>query len=109
MKKMLFISAVMLFLAFTGCSSKPNTSDRIIPVSDISKEAINKASVKGRYIEPFYVLNAPEDSAKYGEFNDYGYWGGGTWLDVPNNPAGYWVYVKPYWIVFKKSSAPRRG
>ncbi len=48
-----------------------------------------------------YILSAPEDEATYGSFKDYGYWGGGSWGGIIHNPRGFWVYVSPYWLVFK--------
>jgi hypothetical protein len=90
-----------------GCSivlsekSGAGTPDRVIPVKDIPNDVVEKGTVKGKYSDLIYVLKVPEDKASYGEFNDYGWWGGGAWAGVKDNPAGYWVYVDPYWLVFK--------
>ena len=59
-----------------------------------------RASVNGKYNELLQVLNCPSDRAQYGEFNDYGYWGGGAWCGKKGK-AGFWVWVAPNWYIWK--------
>ncbi|OHB77390.1 MAG: hypothetical protein A2Z34_11690 [Planctomycetes bacterium RBG_16_59_8] len=79
--------------------------ERVIPIGTIDQEIVEKAKVDGKYDELIYVLKVPEDKASYGEFKDWGHWGGGAWAGVSDNPAGYWVYVEPYWLVFKNKTS----
>ena len=58
------------------------------------------AAAGGKYTNLIQTLDCPEDKSSYGEFNDYGYWGGGQWHDKQGS-AGYWVYVAPKWHVWK--------
>lgn len=57
------------------------------------------ASANGKYVQLVQELTCPSDSAKYGNFNDYGYWQGGTWCGQ-TGMAGYWVWLKPTWYVW---------
>lgn len=61
-----------------------------------------QATVGGKYSGLIMVLNCPADQGTYGQFNDWGYWGGGsgTWCNQPAK-AGHWVYVAPNWYVWK--------
>ncbi len=101
MNKKIF-SAILLVVAVVALSAPQE--DRVIPPSKISKDIIEKGNVNGKYTDLFYVLKVPEDKGSYGAFSDYGWWKGGSWAGVKDTPAGYWVYVEPYWLVFKNSS-----
>jgi len=45
------------------------------------------------------VMNCARDQRTYGEFRDYGWWGGGPWCGQMGK-AGYWVWVAPNWYVW---------
>jgi hypothetical protein len=65
-----------------------------------------EASVNGKYVNLLQVMNCPKDGAKYGNFKDYGYWGGGPWCNQTGKP-GFWVWVAPNWYVWaNKTSSP---
>jgi hypothetical protein len=52
-------------------------------------------------------IQVPADAASYGEFHDYGYWAGSEWAGYHDLPAGYWVYVYPYWYIWRdRTSVP---
>lgn len=59
-----------------------------------------QASVQGKYYNLIQVLNCPADGGKYGNFKDYGWWGGGPWCGKQGK-AGYWVWVAPSWYIWK--------
>ncbi|MEM9534173.1 MAG: hypothetical protein AAGA40_00730 [Cyanobacteria bacterium P01_E01_bin.45] len=58
-------------------------------------------SANSRYSGLVQVMTCPEDRGTYGEYNDYGYWGGGAWCDQTGE-AGYWVYSYPNWYVWER-------
>lgn len=68
-------------------------------------EIPDAASVSGKYSELVQVMNCPKDGSSYGNFRDYGYWGGGAWCGQQGK-AGYWVWVAPNWYVWKQKGAP---
>ncbi len=70
----------------------------------MAEEAPPEASVNGKYSELIQVLPCPRDGGSYGEFRDYGHWGGGAWCGQTGK-AGYWVWVAPNWYVWKHKGA----
>ena len=61
--------------------------------------AADASSANGKYTNLIQTLTCPADSAKYGSYSDYGYWGGGPWCGQQGK-AGYWVWVSPTWYVW---------
>lgn len=64
------------------------------------EEAPPQASVDGKYSGLLQVMYCPQDRGSYGDFRDYGHWGGGAWCGQTGK-AGYWVWVAPNWYVWK--------
>jgi len=75
--------------------SKENATKRQ-PYSHIP----NKASLNGKYRYLLQKLRCERDRQSYGEHRDYGYWSGGPWCGQQGK-AGYWVWVEPYWYVWR--------
>ena len=63
------------------------------------------ASVNDKYSGLVQVLSCPQDAATYGQFRDYGYWGGGAWCGQ-SGQAGFWVWVAPNWYVWSYQVPP---
>ncbi len=63
----------------------------------------DRSSADGKYTDLRQVLECSKDRASYGEFNDYGYWGGGPWCGQQGK-SGYWVYLYPSWYVWGKKA-----
>ncbi|OAI48120.1 hypothetical protein AYO44_07980 [Planctomycetaceae bacterium SCGC AG-212-F19] len=59
-----------------------------------------RAHAEGKYAKLLRRLRAPQDKQSYTEFRDYGYYQACDWNGFTNIPAGYWVYVYPYWYVW---------
>lgn len=70
-----------------------------MPVPKGARNQAFTASANGKYVTLVQELTCPSDSAKYGNFNDYGYWEGGAWCGQ-TGAAGYWVWLKPTWYVW---------
>jgi secreted protein with Ig-like and vWFA domain len=64
------------------------------------EQAEAKASVDGKYKNLLRIVEAPEDGAAYGEWNDYGRWDETSYRGQNNLPQGYWVYVSPHWYIW---------
>lgn len=77
----------------------------VLTISSFSVSARVKSdgtkSAGGKYENLIQVLPCPSDKAKYGEFNDYGYWEGGSWCGQSGR-SGYWVWASPKWYVWEK-------
>ncbi|MGR8933155.1 MAG: hypothetical protein ACU837_02045 [Gammaproteobacteria bacterium] len=70
------------------------------PVAAQKSAGVTK-SAGGKYENLIQVLPCPADKAKYGEFNDYGYWAGGPWCGQMGR-SGYWVWLSPKWYIWEK-------
>ena len=68
-------------------------------------EAPPEASVNGKYSGLLQVMYCPKDKGSYGDYRDYGHWGGGAWCGQ-RGKAGYWVWVAPNWYVWKYKGPP---
>lgn len=70
-----------------------------------SPAAMRAATREGKYADLLKVLEVPGDLPTYGDFHDWGWWGGTSWAGQ-TVPPGYWVYVYPHWFVFKTQRRP---
>ena len=59
------------------------------------------ASANQKYSNLIQVLNCPNDRSQHDEFDDYGYWSGGSWCGQTGK-AGYWVWVYPNWYIWQE-------
>ena len=64
------------------------------------------ASVNGKYSDLIQTVNCPSDSTTYGEFYEWGYWGGTSWCGQTTQP-GYWVWVEPNWHIWRNVGTSR--
>jgi hypothetical protein len=56
---------------------------------------------RSRYRTLLRKIEAPNDQATFGDFYDYGYWSGTSYLGQNELPPGYWVYLAPNWYIFR--------
>ncbi|MBL8796581.1 MAG: HEAT repeat domain-containing protein [Planctomycetia bacterium] len=61
----------------------------------------------GKYTRLVRRLKAPEDYRTYSEYRDYGFYQACMWGGHINVPAGYWVYVQPYWYIWSERQEPK--
>ena len=75
--------------------------DNLKPISAVESLAqlSPEASAYDSYHNLLQVLTCPQDRSQYGDFYDYGYWGGGAWCGQTGS-AGYWVWVAPDWYIW---------
>jgi hypothetical protein len=65
-----------------------------------------KARVQGKYKVLLRQIKAPEDRAAHSEFQDLGLRQSTEWKGQRGLPIGYWVYVYPYWYIWRDVAAP---
>jgi len=65
-------------------------------------------SAGGKYRDLIKSFDCERDRAKYGSYQDHGYYRAIRWCghDVP---AGYWVWVAPRWYVWKRTTKTAAG
>ncbi len=67
--------------------------------------ALKAARVNGKYEMLLRQIRVPDDVDNYSEFNDYGHYQGTSYANYNDLPSGYWVYVAPYWYIWRDLSA----
>jgi len=72
-----------------------------VPASDWAK-----ARVGGKYKVLLRQIKAPEDRATHSEFQDLGLRNSTEWKGQRDLPPGYWVYVYPYWYIWRDVASP---
>lgn len=75
---------------------------REVSPRDINPRILRRATVNAQYFAILRILHCPEDKSGYGEFHDWGKWNGTEWHGYRSLPPGYWVYVYPYWFIWRK-------
>jgi antitoxin component YwqK of YwqJK toxin-antitoxin module len=69
-------------------------------------QALERASVGGKYSDLAVRIVAPDDQAGYGDFHEYGPYSATDYLGQREIPSGYWVYVHPWWFVWRTVREP---
>jgi len=69
--------------------------------------ALKKATAGGKYQMLLRQIKVPADRDSYGDFSDYGSYGATDYALYRDLPAGYWVYVAPYWYIWRDVKAQR--
>jgi hypothetical protein len=64
-------------------------------------QSLAKAKVDGKYNTLLKRIKVENDFRQYAEFSDYGYYASTSYATYVDLPAGYWVYVYPYWYIWK--------
>ncbi len=65
------------------------------------QESLEKARVDGRYAMLLRQVKVEKDFEKYGAFRDVGPRTVTDYAGLTGLPAGYWVYVYPYWYIWR--------
>jgi hypothetical protein len=76
------------------------------PSNQAEGEALRTPNVKGKYKNLLRVVSAPGDVGPYGQFHDFGFWNGTSYLGHDKLPQGYWVYVAPTWYLWGDEQKP---
>ncbi len=68
------------------------------------KELLAKARVGGKYKTLLKRIKVEGDYRSYSYFNDFGYYQSTGYAGHENLPAGYWVYVYPFWHIWESEN-----
>jgi hypothetical protein len=88
---------------------EPAGSPGVPPPELEPAEAAAKATLGGKYRTLLMKVHARLDYLVYGAFSDYGYSKTPEYLGQTGLPEGYWVYVYPWWYIFKDRIRDRGG
>jgi hypothetical protein len=101
-----WIAIVLLMTAIIG--GRAALSQQALPI----EESLKKARVNGKYAMLLRQIKVPKDYDTYKEFNDLGLRDVKEYGDVKDLPKGHWVYVYPYWYIWRDVAAtpkPKRS
>ncbi len=82
------------------------------PKAASPEDALKKARVEGKYEMLLAQIKVEGDSKTYGEFRDLGLKTRKEYAGHKNLPRGHWVYVNPYWYIWRDLTAnakPKRA
>lgn len=77
-------------------------------VADL-EASLKKARVDGKYRLLLRQIKAPDDEKEHGAFRDLGYQVRSEYAGQKDLPAGHWVYVAPYWYLWKEQTSVARA
>ncbi len=89
-----------------GWQTKVTAEDCLVCDPDTGPSLVismHSHDVNGKYTDLITQFDCPADAATYGSFKDWGYWAGGDWCGA-RRPAGYWVWKKGSWAVWRKKA-----
>jgi hypothetical protein len=69
------------------------------------EDSLKKARVDGKYQMLLRQLKVEKDDKTYGDFKDLGFSNRKDYAGHTDLPAGHWVYVKPYWYIWRDLAA----
>lgn len=73
-----------------------------VEAATVPEETMMKAANgwHGVYKNLLVVLHAPEDEVQFTQFSEFGWKDAFPYKEYGAQPAGWWVYVAPYWFVW---------
>ena len=112
-----WLGPVLLFgLLAAGCGwvlTRGGPSATAAPSDEANLEqALKRAAVDGKYRMLLAQIKVETDRAQYGEFRDLGLRDRKEYGEHKGLPKGYWVYVAPYWYIWRDLTSvqrPKRG
>jgi beta-lactamase regulating signal transducer with metallopeptidase domain len=112
--------AVLAFVALLAAAALPGWSVRLAADEPEKKrdakpsptapkalppdEALKKARCDGKYVMLLRQIKVASDAERYGSFRDEGFRQRTEYAGHQDLPAGHWVYVAPYWYIWRDRS-----
>jgi hypothetical protein len=99
--------AALMFSVVPGTSREaPSKQDTKAEAEEKALiESFKKAMVNGKYQTLLRQFKVADDKDNYGDFSDYGSYSGTDYAGYSDLPKGYWVYVAPYWYIWRDLKA----
>jgi hypothetical protein len=76
-----------------------------VPPEPAPEIPLKKARVNGKYAMLLRQVKVPQDYETYKDFHDEGFVDDSEWAGQKDMPEGYYVYVYPYWFVWRDEVA----
>jgi hypothetical protein len=92
------VTAGLLALLAPAAPAAQDRPPRALPL----QESLEKARVDGKYAMLLRQVKVEKDAEQYGAFRDAGQKPAqAEYAGLKDLPAGYWVYVYPYWYIWR--------
>jgi hypothetical protein len=103
-------TALAALLVLSSLSEeKKEDADAKAPAKERALEgALKQARVNGKYQMLLRQIKVAEDRENYTDFSDYGPYQATEYAGYKDLPAGNWVYVYPYWYIWRDRTADKR-
>jgi len=101
LQRTLLATSLLLACACTLTAADTRAPDK---EEDLVK-ALKKARVNGKYQMLLHQFKLADDQKTVGDFKDVGYQRKAEYKGVKNLPGGHWVYVAPYWYIWRDEVA----
>jgi hypothetical protein len=72
------------------------------------EDSHKKATVNGKYQMLLRQFKVADDEKEFGAFKDAGYLARSEYAGQKGLPAAHWVYVAPYWYLWRDQAIPRQ-
>lgn len=72
------------------------------------EQSLARARVGAKYGMLLRQLYVPDDLKTYTDFSDYGIYPATSYAGYEDLPGGYWVYVYPYWYLWRDLNSERK-
>jgi hypothetical protein len=103
------VGRVRLLAALVVLSSAAVAAEKGVPPRVLTpQEAWRKATCGGKYAMLLRQIHVSDDAAKYGAFYDRGPQQTTEHAGHKDLPRGHWVYVAPYWYIWRDRTADPR-
>ena len=98
-----------LLAGLTACLVAGVDEKKVAAEEKALAEALKKATAGGKYQMLLRQFKVADDKNSYGDFTDYGAYSGTDYAGFKDLPVGHWVYVAPYWYIWRdvKASVPK--
>jgi hypothetical protein len=96
--------ALLLVLVNLGSIASAPTPESTLSL----EEALSKASVDGKYRMLLAQIKVEKDRDIHKEFCDFGFHDRKEYEGHKELPEGFWVYVAPYWYIWRDHSSIKR-
>ena len=95
--------------AAAAADAPPRKGEGVVAADSVPMELKIKAANgwDGTYRSLLAVIHAPEDAASYTAFTEFGAKEAALYKDYGPQPAGWWVYVEPYWFIWDTRNGER--
>src|SRR5262245_28507420 len=107
--RLVLCAGALALVGLSGASNGDSPRATTSPAQATSQEdSLKKARVDGKYRMLLRQIKVDKDVDTYQQFKDLGYRELPEYAGFKDLPAGHWVYVAPYWYIWRDLSAVQR-